>query len=189
LCDPKYKYSIENYSKPVKEQTRINTAFKVIADHVRATAFAIADGVFPGNKDRGYIIRRLIRRSSVYGRELGITTAFLYKLVEEVILAMGEFYPYLNAKRKMIEEAIKSEEEKFLKTLTKGYDTLEKIIADEQKVSAKNALLLFESFGFPIEQTLELSADRGVEVDYQGFQVLLEATKVAARDARKDLKA
>ncbi|WP_027063393.1 alanine--tRNA ligase [Mesoplasma seiffertii] len=189
LCNPKFKYSIENYHNPDKEQTRINTAFKVIADHVRATTFAIADGVFPGNKDRGYIIRRLIRRSSVYGRELGITTAFLYKLVDDVIAAMGKFYPYLKAKRDMIVEAIKTEEEKFLKTLTKGYDTLEKIISEEQKVSAKNALLLFESFGFPIEQTLELAADRGVEVDYAGFQNLLEATKAAARDARKDLKA
>ncbi|WP_026389253.1 alanine--tRNA ligase [[Acholeplasma] multilocale] len=189
MCDQQFKYSIENYTNPVKAQTRINTAFKVIADHVRATSFAIADGVFPGNKDRGYIIRRLIRRSSVYGRELGITTAFLYKLVDEVIKAMGDFYPYLIDKKEMIEDAIRTEEEKFLKTLSKGYDLLEKIINDEKEVSAKNALLLFESFGFPIEQTLEMAEERGVKVDLEGFEKLLEQTKEAARNARKDLKA
>ncbi|WP_031542226.1 alanine--tRNA ligase [Mesoplasma photuris] len=189
ICNPKFKYSIENYSNPTKEQTRINTAFKVIADHVRATSFAIADGVFPGNKDRGYIIRRLIRRSSIYGREIGITTSFLYKLVDEVIKAMREFYPYLSDKKTIIVDTIKNEEEKFLKTLSKGYDLLEKIINDEKEVSAKNALLLFESFGFPIEQTLEISAERGVNVDLAGFEALLEETKEATRNARKDLKA
>ncbi|ATZ18509.1 alanyl-tRNA synthetase [Williamsoniiplasma somnilux] len=189
LCDPQYTYSIDNYMNPTPEQTKINTAFKVIADHVRATSFAIADGVFPGNKDRGYIIRRLIRRSSVYGKELGIRTAFLYKLVIEVINAMGEFYPYLKTKQTLIEEAIRTEEEKFLKTLAKGYELLEKIINEDNKVSAKNALLLFESFGFPIEQTLEIAEKRNVDVDLVGFEKLLAETKESTRNARKDLKA
>lgn len=185
----KFKYSIDNYFNPTDEQTKINTAFKVIADHVRASTFAIADGVFPGNKDRGYIIRRLIRRSSVYGRKLGITTAFLYQLVDEVINVMGEFYPYLVLKKDLIAETIKIEEEKFLTTLSKGYDLLEKIITTKHQVSGKNALLLFESFGFPIEQTLEIAQQNNVAVDLNGFNNLFEKTKDAARNARKDAKA
>ncbi|MBY7705144.1 hypothetical protein JIY74_33935 [Vibrio harveyi] len=189
MCDKKFKYSFDNYFNPTATQTRINTAFKVIADHIRACTFAISDGVFPGNKDRAYIIRRLIRRSSVFGRELGITQAFLYKLVDTVVLAMKEFYPYLEEKQSLVEETIKVEEEKFLKTLSKGYELLEQIIKTENKVTAKNALLLFESYGFPIEQTLEISQQHNVEVDIKGFEELLEQAKETARNSRKDLKA
>lgn len=185
----KNKYSINNYLKSKPEQTKINTAFKVIADHVRAVSFAIADGVFPGSKDRGYIIRRLIRRSSIYGRELGINQAFLYKLVDEVVKSMKEFYPYLKDKKALIVETIKTEEEKFLKTLTKGYELLEEIISQEKKVSGKNAFLLFESFGFPIEQTLEIGQKQGIKVEIKEFEKLLEESKVATRNARQDLKA
>ncbi|AJM71580.1 alanine--tRNA ligase [Mycoplasma yeatsii] len=189
MCDQKFKYSFDNYFNPTAKQTRINTAFKVIADHIRACTFAISDGVFPGNKDRAYIIRRLIRRSSVFGRELGITDAFLYKLVDSVVLAMKEFYPYLEEKQTLVEQTIKAEEEKFLKTLSKGYELLEEIIKSENKVTAKNALLLFESYGFPIEQTLEISQQHNVEVDIKGFEELLEQAKETARSSRKDLKA
>ncbi|KAF5297146.1 hypothetical protein FQR65_LT19749 [Abscondita terminalis] len=127
--------NIDNYFKENTEQTKINTAFKVIADHIRATTFAIADGVYPSNKDRGYIIRRLIRRSSVYGKKLGIQNTFLYLLVDEVIKVMKDFYPYLIEKREMIIDAIKIEEEKFLKTLSKGLDLLESIIEKDKKVT------------------------------------------------------
>lgn len=189
LTNDQFKYSIDNYFNPNKKQTRINTAFKVIADHIRATVFAISDGVFPGNKDRGYIIRRLIRRSCVFGKELGIKQAFLYKLVDSVIKSMKEFYPYLIDKKTLVEQTIKDEEEKFLKTLSKGYDLLENIIKTKNTVSDKNALLLFKSYGFPIEQTIEISELSNVTVDIEGFKKLLEQTKQATRNARKDLKA
>ncbi|WFQ92079.1 Alanine--tRNA ligase [Mycoplasma feriruminatoris] len=189
LTNDNFKYSIDNYFNPNQKQTRINTAFKVIADHIRATVFAISDGVFPGNKDRGYIIRRLIRRSCVFGKELGINQAFLYKLVDSVIESMKEFYPYLIDKKSLVEQTIKTEEEKFLKTLSKGYDLLENIIKTKHQVVAKDALLLFESYGFPIEQTIEISELSNVKVDVKGFEELLEQTKQATRNARKDLKA
>ncbi|WFQ91259.1 alanyl-tRNA synthetase [Mycoplasma feriruminatoris] len=189
LTNDNFKYSIDNYFNPNQKQTRINTAFKVIADHIRATVFAISDGVFPGNKDRGYIIRRLIRRSCVFGKELGINQAFLYKLVDSVIESMKEFYPYLIDKKSLVEQTIKTEEEKFLKTLSKGYDLLENIIKTKHEVVAKDALLLFESYGFPIEQTIEISELSNVKVDVKGFEELLEQTKQATRNARKDLKA
>ncbi|QHX37019.1 alanine--tRNA ligase [Spiroplasma sp. BIUS-1] len=189
LCKPEFKYSIENYYNENKEQSKINTGFKVIADHVRAVVFAISDGVFPGNKDRGYIIRRLIRRSSVYGRKLGIQEAFLYKLVDKVIEAMKDFYPYLIEKADSVKEIIKQEELRFLKTLSKGFEHLENIIKNENKVSAKNALLLFESFGFPIELTVEIATESNVEVDIEGYETLLEQAKDLARNSRKDDKA
>ncbi|AGR41619.1 alanine--tRNA ligase [Spiroplasma taiwanense] len=189
LCDKSFKYSIDNYFNEKIEQTKINTAFKVIADHIRATVFAISDGVFPGNKDRGYIIRRLIRRSSVYGRKLGIANAFLYLLVDEVINTMSFFYPYLKEKSESIKEVIKSEEIRFLSTLSKGYDSLEIIMEKEKKISDKNALLLFESFGFPIELTVELATEKNIEVDIKGYEKLLEDSKELARNSRKNEKA
>lgn len=189
MCDAKNKYSIENYFNENLNQTKINTAFKVIADHVRATSFAIADGVFPGNKDRGYIIRRLIRRALMKGMELGINGPFLSTLVIKVVEAMKEFYPYLIEKQKLIETTILNEEEKFLKTLSKGYEALNKMIETDKKVTGKNALLLFESYGYPIEQTIEIAEDRNVKVDIEEFNKLLEQAKNQARNARKDLKA
>lgn len=189
MCDSQFKYSIENYFNEDKKQTKINTAFKVIADHVRAASFAIADGVFPGNKDRGYIIRRLIRRSSVYGRKLGINQAFLYKLVDVVIESMGNFYYYLKDKRDIIVDAIKTEEEKFLKTLTRGFEQLDDIISKEKSVSGANALLLFESFGFPIELTQEIAEESNIQVDVKEFEDLFEQSKEVARNSRKDDKA
>ncbi|ATZ21147.1 alanine--tRNA ligase [Mesoplasma coleopterae] len=189
ICDSKFKYSIENYFDEKIEQTKINTAFKVIADHVRATSFAIADGVFPGNKDRGYIIRRLIRRALMKGMELGINGPFLSTLVINVINAMKDFYPYLLEKQNLIESTILNEEEKFLKTLSKGYEALNKMIENDKKVTGKNALLLFESFGYPIEQTIEIAEDKNVKVDIEEFNYLLEQAKEQARNARKDLKA
>ncbi len=189
MCNKEFRYSIENYYNENKEQTKINTAFKVIADHVRAAVFAISDGVFPGNKDRGYIIRRLIRRSSVYGRKLGIKESFLYKLVDNVIQAMKDFYPYLIEKKDMVKEVIKQEELRFLKTLSKGYEHLESIIKAEKKVTGKNALLLFESFGFPIELTTEIANEANVKIDLKSYEKLLEDAKQLARNSRKDDKA
>ncbi|AHI53320.1 alanine--tRNA ligase [Spiroplasma culicicola] len=189
LCDSKYKYSIENYFNPSEEQTKINTAFKVIADHIRAVVFAISDGVFPGNKDRGYIIRRLIRRSGVYGKKLGINSAFLYKLVDSVIFAMSEFYPYIKEKVNTVKEVIEIEENRFLQTLAKGYEHLENIIKKDNKVTGKNALLLFESFGFPIELTSEIATEMNVEVEIDKYNQLLEQAKEVARNSRKDDKA
>ncbi|KAJ3632101.1 hypothetical protein Zmor_022097 [Zophobas morio] len=185
----KLHYHFENYQKLSKEELKINTCYKVIADHIRAVTFAIADGVYPGNKDRGYIIRRLIRRSTVYGRKLGIAGAFMYQLVDDVLTSMKEFYPYIVEKYDAIVQAVKSEEEKFLKTLNKGSEFLENIMAEHGNVAAKDALLLFESYGFPIELTMEMAAENEIEVDVKGFEKLLEEAKEISRKARKDDKA
>lgn len=184
-----FSYSLDNYFHPQDAQTRTNTAFKVIADHVRAVSFAIADGVFPSNKDRGYVLRRLIRRSSVYGGYLGIHEPFLYQLVDEVVKAMQVFYPYLVEKKALIKKTIYEEEVKFLKTLSKGFEMLENLITTKHEVSGQDALLLFESFGFPIELTIEIAANKQVKVDVEAFNELLAEVKENSRSARKNLQA
>ncbi|AHI53616.1 alanyl-tRNA synthetase [Spiroplasma sabaudiense Ar-1343] len=189
LTGRKFLYDYESAKNQNNKLNPTNTAFKVIADHIRAVTFAISDGVFPGNKDRGYIIRRLIRRSSVYGRKIGINDAFLYRLVDIVIGTMKEFYPYLIEKRNLVVEAIKTEENKFLKTLTKGQEALANILKKTKKISGKEALLLFESYGFPIELTVELANEQNAIVDEKEFQNLLEKAKEISRSSRKDLKA
>lgn len=185
MCDKNYKYNIKNYFNEEIEQTKINTAFKVIADHIRAITFAISDGVLPDNKDRGYIIRRLIRRSSVYAKKIGIIEPFLYKLVDEVVLIMEEFYPYIREKATFVKNIIKNEETKFLQTLSKGYDFLQTLIKSKTEIDAKNALLLFESYGFPIELTSEIAEENKVKIDISGFKKLLEQAKDLSRSARK----
>lgn len=180
------RYSVENYFNSTPEQTQINTAFKIIADHVRACTFAIADGAFPSNKDRGYIIRRLIRRSSVYAKSLGIDKPFLSDLVDIVISTMGSFYTYLKDKKDIVKKAILEEEAKFLKTLTKGYELFNDIISKEKEVSAKNALLLFESYGFPIEIITELGERENIKVDFAGFEKLFNDAKEIAKNANKN---
>jgi len=183
------KYSLENYQNPTPEQTAINTAFKVIADHVRAVAFAIADGAFPSNKDRGYVIRRLIRRANVYGRKLGIDKAFLYKLVPNVVDAMGEFYPDLKTKEELITKTIQDEENKFLKTLTKGYEQLTSLLEKNHELSAADGLFLFESFGFPVELSAEIAAEQGIKFDFKAYEALLEKTREQSREARTNIQA
>ncbi|QHX36184.1 alanyl-tRNA synthetase [Spiroplasma sp. TIUS-1] len=180
------RYSLENYFKPNKEQTQINTAFKIIADHIRACTFAIADGAFPSNKDRGYIIRRLIRRSSVYAKALGINKPFLSDLVDVVISTMSGFYTYLKDKKDIVKKSILEEETKFLKTLTKGYELFNEIIKREKSISAKNALLLFESYGFPIEIITELGERENIKVDLDGFDKLFNDAKEIAKNANKN---
>ncbi|ASP28715.1 alanyl-tRNA synthetase [Spiroplasma corruscae] len=188
LCSNKHNYVYEDYQNIKLNQQKINTAFKVIADHIRAVVFAVSDGVFPSNKDRGYIIRRLIRRSSVYGRKLGINEAFLYKLVDKVIDSMSYFYPYIVEKESLVKEVIIDEEQKFLKTLNKGFDLLESIIKNKKFVSAADALLLFESYGFPIELTSELANEYNVTVELEKYYELLENVKELSRSARKNDK-
>ncbi|AHF57659.1 alanine--tRNA ligase [Spiroplasma eriocheiris] len=189
IISNKYQYDPSDFWKEPSEQTKINTAFKVIADHIRAATFAIADGVFPSNKDRGYVIRRLIRRASLYGKKLGINQPFLYLLVIEVINAMVPFYDYLIAKQEIITQAIKDEEVKFLNTLEQGSKLFNELKEKYGEISKENAFKLFESYGFPIELIEEEAADNNIKVDSAGFYQLLEQAKDLSRTNRKNIKA
>lgn len=171
------------------QQIKINTAFKVIADHLRAVTFAIADGAFPGNKDRGYVIRRLIRRASLYGKKLGLEQPFLYQLVQTVIKIMSEYYTYLVEKQPIIEQAVLDEENKFLKTLEQGNKLFNEVKAKYGVIPKEHAFRLFESYGFPIELIEEEAHEAGINVDRAGFEELLTNAKEISRTNRKDIKA
>ncbi|AGM26178.1 alanyl-tRNA synthetase [Spiroplasma syrphidicola EA-1] len=189
LINHRYQYDINNFFVPKDDQTKINTAFKVIADHIRAVTFAVADGAFPGNKDRGYVIRRLIRRASLYGKKLGLNQAFLYLLVDVVIEIMGDFYHYLIPKAEVVKKAIFDEEEKFLKTLEQGSKLFNEVKDKYHQISKEHAFRLFESYGFPIELIEEEANDANISVDVKGFYELLDKARTLSRTNRKDVKA
>ena len=161
-------------------------AFRVIADHIRTITFALADGEMFSNEGRGYVLRRLLRRAERYGRVLGINHPFLYQLVEVVAEIMKVYYPYVGAKKEFIAKMIKAEEEKFLRTLENGESMLLKSIKGKDELSAKDMFLLYDTFGFPKELTMEICEENHVKVDLDGFEKLMEEQKERARKARGD---
>lgn len=164
-------------------------AYRVIADHVRALTFAIADGVLPANEGRGYVIRRILRRGVKYGyKDLNLTKPFMFKLVDQVISVMKDFYPYLVENADFIKEVIELEEAKFFQTISEGIILLEKAFneTDAKVLSGAVAFKLYDTFGFPIELTEELSVEAGYQVDLEGFNQELEAQRTRARNAQGD---
>lgn len=160
-------------------------AFRVIVDHIRSVTFALADGAILSNEGRGYVLRRILRRAVRMGRNLGINDPFLYKIVDIVIENMKDFYGYLVEKKPIISKLIKIEEENFLKTLESGEKRLLEIMRNSnQVISGADAFLLYDTFGFPIELTIEAAADKGFEVNIDEFKAELQKQKERARNAR-----
>ena len=162
-------------------------AFKVIADHVRSTVFALSDGATFSNEGRGYVLRRILRRAVRYAKKLGVKEPLLYKLVPACIDTMKVFYPYLLEKEEIVTKQIKLEEEKFLSTLESGEKRLLDYIKanNESKViTGEVAFLLYDTFGFPFELTLELAEENNFTVDEEGFKEQLKLQKERARKAR-----
>ena len=159
-------------------------AFRVIADHIRACTFALADGEMFSNEGRGYVLRRLLRRAERFGRVLGIEKPFLYQLVGVVIDIMKSFYSYLIAKQSFIEKMIKAEEEKFIKTLSVGEALLRKTVQETGELSGKDFFKLYDTFGFPKELTMEICDEMHVPYDLEGFNAEMKLQKERARNAR-----
>lgn len=160
-------------------------AFKVIADHIKALVFAISDGAMLSNEGRGYVLRRLLRRAVKYGRKLGLTKPFLYMLVDDVVEMMGVFYENLHDTKDIVKKLVLKEEEKFLETISDGEKhLLDAIDKEDQKISGETAFKLYDTYGFPIELTLEYALEHQVEVDLEGFKKALEAQKNRSRSAR-----
>jgi alanyl-tRNA synthetase len=179
--------------KKYGENKEDTTAFKIIADHVRAVSFAIADGALPSNSGRGYVLRRLIRRADLNGQRLGIKGAFLYKLVPVVGKIMESHYPEVMDQRGFIENVIQNEEERFQSTLDTGLTLLDDLIDKAKKskdktISGKDAFKMFDTYGFPYELTFESAQDAGLKVDKEGFDAEMQAQKERARKARGDLQ-
>lgn len=163
-----------------------NPSLKVIADHIRATAFLVSDGVIPSNEGRGYVQRRIIRRAIRHGYKLGQKTPFFHKLVPVLVDKMGAAYPNLAKQAQRITEVLKAEEERFYETLANGMEILDAALAGDQKVlPGEVAFKLHDTYGFPLDLTNDVCRERGVTVDEAGFDTAMERQKAQARAAGK----
>jgi len=168
------------------EQEKIDIAFRVVVDHIRALSFAIADGIIPSNEGRGYVLRRILRRAVRYGRSLGFDEPFFFKLVNVVAKTLGDVFPELRAQQKKIQETIRREEESFNKTLDKGIELFESEVGRRvSKISGAFAFRLYDEQGFPLDLTELMARERGLTVDVAGFEKLMEQQRERARKAQK----
>ncbi len=170
------------------EDKKKDVSQRVITDHIRSTVFMIGDGVLPSNEGRGYVLRRLLRRASRHGKLLGIQGAFLQDVVDTVIQENSTAYPELVEKRETIKKVVAFEEESFSKTIDQGLTLLNALIdkADSKVFSGEHAFTLNDTYGFPLDLTKEILAERGMEVDEQRFRQLMQEQRERARNARKD---
>ncbi|SPE56968.1 Alanine--tRNA ligase [Verrucomicrobia bacterium] len=171
------------------EQEKMDVAFRVIADHIRTLGFAIADGIEPGNTDRKYVLRRILRRAVRYGRVLGFHEPFFYKLVDVLAETMGGVFPEIRARREHVEEVIEREEKAFNKTLDRGIELFEEAVRNfggaTSGISGEFAFKLYDTYGFPLDLTELMARERGLAVDVGGFNKLMEEQKARARAAQK----
>jgi len=169
------------------EQDERGVSHRVIADHIRALSFALADGGLPSNEGRGYVMRRILRRAARHGRLLNMKDTFLHKLVDRVVEVMGDHFTELKEKQAHIKMIIKAEEDRFNLTLDKGLVKFEEIIARTagKEISGKDAFMLYDTFGFPMDLTLILAEEKGLTIDEAGFATEMEAQKTRARNAAK----
>ncbi len=173
----KIKYGVDDNSA---------NAMRVVAEHGRGIAFLIADGVIPSNEGRGYVLRRLLRRTSLFGRRLGLDKPFINEMTEATIKLMGHIYPELKQRRDFIQQVVESEEARFGETLSTGLELLDGIMSKGKKeISGADAFKLYDTYGFPVELTAEIAADKGFSVDLKGFEWEMEKQREKARGARK----
>ena len=167
-----------------KYEGEYKTSYKIIADHLRTCTFALADGASFSNEGRGYVLRRLLRRAVRHGKKLGINKEFLAQLVDEVIEIMKEFYPYLLSKSEYIKNLVTIEERKFLDKLTDGEKILNEIYNRNHAISGEDAFLLYDTYGYPFEITLEFAEEHGLTIDKTAFDEAMKRQKELARGSR-----
>jgi len=186
-------YEIDLFDQLIKAAAREtgmsdldNKSLRVIADHIRATAFLVSDGVIPSNEGRGYVQRRIVRRAIRHGYKLGQKTPFFHKLVADLVRLMGDAYPSLRAQEQRITEVLKVEEERFFETLANGMEILDAALAGGQKVLPGDvAFKLHDTYGFPLDLTSDVCRERDLDVDRDGFAAAMEKQKAQARAAGK----
>ena len=166
------------------EQERIDVAFRVIADHIRTLSFAVADGIQPGNSDRNYVLRRILRRAVRYGRSLGFREPFFYKLVDVLAVTMGDVFPEVRTRKNQVQDTLRREEESFNRTLDNGIALFNQA-AENGDISGPVAFRLYDEQGFPLDLTELMARERGLKVDVAGFHLLMEEQKAKARAAQK----
>ena len=174
------------------ETEKRDVSLRVITDHIRSATFMICDGILPSNEGRGYVLRRLLRRAARHGKLLGVNDPFLYQVVDTVIHENQGQYPDLREKQTYITKVIRTEEENFGRTIDGGMKIFSDLLAEhkqklEKIFSGADAFRLYDTFGFPIDLTMEMAADEGLSVDENAFQKLMKEQKERAREARKAL--
>ncbi|MXS85133.1 alanine--tRNA ligase [Nitrosomonas sp. HPC101] len=181
-----FRYLIEAAARVTGEQDLSNNSLKVIADHIRACAFLIADGVIPDNEGRGYVLRRILRRAIRHGYRLGQKQPFFYLLVDDLADVMGQAYPELMAARKHVAGVIRQEEERFAETLDNGMEVLEAALSRESDtLSGDIVFRLYDTFGFPVDLTADIVRERGIGIDLAGFEVCMAQQRDRARASGK----
>ena len=176
--------------KKYLEKDAYDVAFKVISDHIRTIAFAIADGALPANEGRGYVLRRLLRRAVRFSQSLDINEPFMYQLVDIVADIMEPYYPNVKEKSDFIKRVIKSEEERFHETLEEGLAILNNLVAQAKEqsneISGKDAFKLYDTYGFPVELTEEIATQENLTVDMATFESEMQQQRDRARQARQN---
>ena len=186
-------YEIDLFDQLIKASAREtgctdlhNNSLKVIADHIRATAFLVCDGVSPSNEGRGYVQRRIVRRAIRHGYKLGQKSPFFHKLVPDLVSLMGEAYPLLQANKERVMQVLRAEEERFYETLEIGMQILDQALVGNNKILAGDvAFKLHDTYGFPLDLTNDVCRERSVTVDEAGFNAAMERQKSQARAAGK----
>ena len=184
-------YEIDLFQRLIKTAAQLtgtkdleNKSLRVIADHIRACAFLIVDGVLPSNEGRGYVLRRIIRRALRHGYMLGQKQPFFHKLVPALVAEMGEAYPELSAKRGIVEKALLAEEERFGETLGNGMKVFDEVAARSGKsIPGADAFRLYDTYGFPVDLTADIARERGLGVDMDGFEKAMNEQRERARAA------
>src|SRR5690606_6299079 len=187
-------YEIDMFQRLIKAAADVtgckdlhDNSLKVIADHIRACSFLIADGVLPSNEGRGYVLRRIIRRAIRHGYKLGQEGLFFHKLVDALDAEMGDAYPELRRQKEQIARALKQEEERFAETLDQGMKILDAAMADISGKEIPGAVVfkLYDTYGFPADLTADIARERGLGIDQAGFEREMEAQRQRAREASK----
>ena len=191
LLTPILNQVCEMSGKKYKENEKTDISLRIITDHARCVTFMISDGIVPGNEGRNYVLRMILRRALRHGKMLGLELPFLYKLVDVVVDNYKEAYPELEANRKKIIDIIKKEEEKFKQTLDRGQKLLEDIIrnakSDGTIISGEDAFKLYDTYGFPLELTVEIAEENGLSVDKDGFTLQMKEQKERAKAAAQKI--
>ncbi len=174
------------------QSVKMDVSLRVITDHIRASTFMIADGVLPSNEGRGYVLRRLLRRAARHGKLLGVDHPFLYQVVETVIRENESHYTYLRERAEYITKVVKVEEENFARTIDGGMRIFSEMLSEhkakgETEFSGADAFKLYDTYGFPIDLTLEMVADEDMTLNQKEFAQLMQEQKARAREARKAL--
>lgn len=190
LSGKTYTATVPTKREGLTEQENTDIAFRVLADHARCVSCAIADNILPGNEGRNYVIRRILRRGILYGKKLGLETGFFEQLVAPVVESLGPVFPELVEKQTIIRKVIHAEEENFGKTLDRGLAEFEQSMADDAVITSKtlsgdHTFKLYDTFGFPLDMTQLLATERGLTVDVDGFNALMEQQRERARAAQK----